>query len=89
MSIRYFHFVIRRLNLQCMQTGQVAVFVCTEMVEIPLRSKNPKEVWRQTKMILRNLGIGKAQMNIAILIKILPSLGQYVTEVAKINQVYM
>ena len=71
MSIRYFHFVIRRLNLQCMQTGHVAVFVCTEMVEIPLRSKNPKEVWRQTKMILRNLGIGKAQMNIA---KILPFL---------------
>ena len=86
MSIRYFHFVIRRLNLQCMQTGQVAVFVCTEMVEIPLRGKNPKEVWRQTKMILSNLGIGKAQMNIAILIKILPSFGQYVTEVAKINQ---
>ena len=37
--------------------------------------------WRQTKMILSNLGIGKAQMNIAIL----PFLGQYVTEVAKIN----
>ena len=49
------------------------------------KSKGGVAEWRQTKMILSNLGIGKAQMNIAILIKILPFLGQYVTEVAKIN----